>query len=243
VSEVFLYEHTPNPEKVIARAARLCYSPATLEELTKEIDESDVDKFIQKLFQLGHLSPFEHASVTFGIKCSRACSHQAVRHRIASFSQKSQRYISENNFKFFIPKTIKNSDFKMDYYILMAQIQLLYNKMKETEIPNEDIRYILPNACETLFFVTMNFRELLHFFNVRCCQRAQWEIRYIAMKMLWFARQIAPNIFMGAGPSCYTNGSCPEGKMSCGKFKWVKEIFSDNDKLISESKVNDNEIE
>lgn len=242
MSEVFLHEHTPNPEKVIARTARLCYSPATLEDLTKEINESDVTKFVQKLFELGHLSPFEHASATYGIRCSRACSHQSVRHRIASFSQKSQRYVSENNFKFFIPKSIKDSDeFRMNYYVLMAQIMKLYNDM-DKKIPNEDRRYVLPNACETSFFVTMNFRELLHFFNVRCCQRAQWEIRYIAMKMLYFARQIAPNIFMGAGPSCYTNGSCPEGKMSCGKFKWVKEIFSDNDKLINESKVNDNEI-
>jgi len=228
LSEVFLIEHTPNPEKVIAQAARLCYSSSSIEELTNEIDKTDVSKFIQKLFELGHLSPFEHANFTFGVKCSRACSHQWVRSMIASHSQKSQRYVKEKQFEYYIPPSIKNSDYKTKYCDLMENIQSLYNKMdKMDNIPNEDKRFILPNACQTQIITTMNARELIHFFSVRCCNRSQWEIRDIARKMLYLVRLKAPNIFNTAGPGC-VSGSCPEGKMSCGKAKEVRETIINN---------------
>ena len=240
MSEVFLIEHTPDPEKLIAKAAKLCYSPSPIENVIEQIDCEDTEKFIKKLFELNHLSPFEHANFTFGVKCSRACSHQWVRSRIASHSQKSMRYVKENQFDFYIPPSIKNSIFRMEYCHLMRQIQDLYNVMEN--IPNEDRRFILPIACQTQIITTMNARELIHFFSVRCCNRAQWEIRGIARKMLYLVRQIAPNIFNNAGPNCLTR-KCPEGKMSCGKFTEVREIFKNDDALFFEiQKIKENEL-
>jgi thymidylate synthase ThyX len=136
-------------------------------------------------------------------------------------SQKSQRYVKEKQFEYYIPPSIKNSKFSSQYNSLMENIQLLYNEMEE--IPNEDRRFILPNACKTQLFVTMNARELIHFFSVRCCQRAQWEIRDIARKMLYLVKEVAPNIFYNAGPGC-VKGNCPEGKMTCGKANEIREI-------------------
>lgn len=241
MAEVFLIEYTPNPELVITKAAKLCYSPASIEDMIKKINDEDISKFIQILFRMNHLSPFEHANFTFGLKCSRACSHQWVRSRIASHSQKSQRYVNEDQFKYITPPSINNSIYKGKYNEIMKEIQNFYNSMEN--IPNEDKRFVLPNACETQIITTMNARELIHFFSVRCCNRSQWEIRSIARKMLYLVRQVAPNIFGNAGPNCLTK-NCPEGKMTCGKLKETREIFKNDDTLFFEiHKIKDDEMD
>ena len=231
-----LLAHTPNPEAVIASAARLCYSSATIDDLMKKSeDDESRRKYIDMLMSLGHESPIEHVSFTFGIEgISRACSHQLVRHRIASYSQKSQRYVDETNFDYVIPESIKNcSGALMAYEYLMASIQVDYETIRGCLIEdfinqgmdekaaekkaNEDARMILPNACCTSIIVTMNVRSLFNFFKHRCCNRAQWEIRAVANEMHRQCMEIAPNIFKYAGPECITKGKCPEGKMTCGK--------------------------
>jgi len=222
--KVTLLNYTPNPEETVAMAARLCYSNLTIEDI-KNISEKNYKKLIKNLIQKGHLSPIEHVSFTFGIEgISRACSHQLVRHRLASYSQQSQRYVNlEETFNFIIPPSIKqNPDIEKLYIDFMKNAQetykLIIKKFNEKGIKGElayqDARFVLPNACETKIIVTMNARELLHFFKLRCCQRAQWEIRLLAEKMLQLVKKVAPTIFFNAGPSCLS-GKCPENKNNC----------------------------
>lgn len=245
MSDVFLMEYTPNPEKLVVLAAKLCYSDKDIMDLNNIVDklivgDNEIPYFINILFKMGHLSPFEHANFTFGLKCSRSCSLQWVRSRIASHSQRSQRYVSEKQFKSYIPKSILESKHLEKFNNLMVEIQNVYNAMDD--IPSEDKRSVLPNACQTQLITTMNARELIHFFNVRCCNRAQSEIRFIATKMLYLVRQVAPNIFGNAGPNCIS-GKCPEGKMTCGKSSEIKDIFDNDDILFFEmQKIKDNEI-
>jgi len=233
--KVLLIKHTPNPEETIAMAAKLCYSPSGIESLKEKIEAKDQRKFVEKLAKMGHMSPLEHSSFTFAIEgISRACSHQLVRHRLASYSQQSQRYVSEEaGFDYVIPKTIKG-DKELERYFkdVMSKTQKAYNhivqKLNEKgikgEAANQDARFVLPNACETKIIVTMNARELLHFFKQRCCNRAQWEIRAMAIEMLQLVKAIAPIIFSKAGPSCL-KGACPEGEYTCGRIKEVREQF------------------
>lgn len=234
--KVELLAHTPEPEKVIATAAKLCYSSSDISTLQDNLTEDKITKFIDMLMSLGHESPVEHVSFTFGIEgISRACSHQLVRHRIASYSQKSQRYVSENQFEYITPTAIEDvSSAKNKYDKLMNYIQSEYNNIRDElinyhiskgydkkvaeKMANEDARYVLPNACETKIIVTMNIRSLFNFFRHRCCNRAQWEIRNVANEMLKLCLQKAPHIFANAGPSCIADGKCPEGKMTCGKY-------------------------
>ena len=230
--KVILLEHTPNPEQIIAMAAKLCYSKVGVEELRDKLDKKSVQSFLQRLVDLGHESPLEHISFTFGIEgISRSCSHQLVRHRMASFSQQSQRYVNLNEtFNYITPDCVK--DYCEKYYDdLMAKIHDSYVAMssflKDKFIENgmdeksaekkaiENARYILPNACETKTVVTMNARSLLNFFKLRCCNRAQDEIRAVADEMLKLCKEVAPMIFSHAGAPCM-HGKCTEGKMSCG---------------------------
>jgi len=215
--EVKLLSFTPEPEKVVAAAARICYSSQSGAAIADSFDEDKAEEFIAKLIQLGHFSPFEHASFTFAIDgVSRSLSHQLVRHRIASYSQKSQRYVKENGFAYVTPKSITASpQQEAEYKSLMEQIQQAYNALLAAGIPAEDARYILPNATETNLVVTMNARSLLNFFQLRCCRRAQTEIRQLAWQMLKQVRQVAPMLFANAGPTCLTLGICYEGAMSC----------------------------
>ncbi len=225
---VQLIEYTPNPEKVVAAAARLCYSPLSANEIMDGLNEQMVESFLQKLTDMGHSSPLEHASFTFAIEgVSRALSHQLVRHRIGvSFSQKSQRYVKEKQFEYIVPPSIvKKELLKEKYEAQMAQIQSLYNEFLQAGLPAEDARYLLPNAAETKLVVTMNARSLHHFFRLRCCNRAQWEIRAMAKQMLVEVRKVAPTLFAKAGPSCETEGICYEGKMCCGKAKTLAQIM------------------
>ena len=232
---VTLIRYTQNPEETIAMAARLCYSDADIMDIKNNTESKDNAKFIGRLLSMGHLSAFEHASFTFGIEgISRALLAQITRHRIASFSVKSQRYVSAtkedgNTFNYIIPPAIEElgKEAVDKYNNQMATIQEWYTEWQvalgnKGESSNEDARFILPNASETKMVITMNARELLHFFNLRCCNRAQWEIREVAWQMLKEVSEIAPNIFKDAGPSCIA-GKCSEGVKTCGKMNEVKE--------------------
>ena len=213
---VTLLAHTPDPEKIVAAAARLCYSNSEISEIMENFTEEKIEKFIEKLKSLGHESPLEHVSFTFGIEgISRACSHQLVRHRIASYSQKSQRYVSEYSFDYVIPPEIENSIYKSEYERMMFTIQDFYNDLRAMGLEPEDARMVLPNACCTSIIITMNARSLLNFFKLRDCNRAQWEIRELSREMMKICKEIAPLLFKGAGASC-RSGKCSEGSMSCG---------------------------
>ena len=221
--EVTLITHTPEPEKIIAGAAKLCYSSSDIKSLMDGLTTEKIESFIKKLTDLGHQSPLEHCTFTFGIEgVSRSLSHQMVRHRIASYSQKSQRYVKEGQFEYITPPSIsENPDIKYIYNDFMIKSQATYNYLIDNGVPAEDARFVLPNACETKMVATMNIRTLLHFFEERCCERAQWEIREMANTMLEICKEVAPNIFAKAGASC-VRGKCKEGKMSCGKPKGGK---------------------
>jgi len=225
--KVALLQHTPDPERTVALAARLCYSPAGIDELQTRLSTADITSFLEKIMSLGHQSVLEHASFTFGIDgISRTTSHQLVRHRIASFSQQSQRYVSHRErFAAVTPPTIgERPELLARFEAQLQELHRTYAEMVEAGIPAEDARYILPNATQTNIIMTMNARELLHFFGLRCCERAQWEIRAMAVEMLRLVKRVAPTIFHGAGPGCVT-GRCPEGSMTCGKAAEVRERF------------------
>lgn len=217
---VELIAWTPDPERTVAAAARLCYSPASAAEIARDMSPEKTRTFVEKLVELGHQSPLEHVSFTFAIDgVSRALSHQLVRHRIASYSQKSQRYVDEKEFTWIMPPSIeKNPGAKKLFEAQIEAVRRCYAELS-VAVPREDARYILPNACETKLVVTMNARSLLHFFRVRCCNRAQWEIRRLAEMMLAEVRTAAPDLFKVAGPPCVTEKICPEGDMSCGRLR------------------------
>ena len=218
--KVKLLEYTPDPERVVAMAARLCYSAIGAEELAQRLSEEKVREMVRKMVKLGHASTIEHVSFTFGIEgVSRVLTHQLVRHRIASYDQQSQRYVPSHGFPYITPPTIaENPAAKERFTALMEEIRSAYDELTEMGIPKEDARYVLANAAETKILVTMNARALMHFFNLRCCLRAQWEIRDMAYKMLAAVKEVAPTLFHNAGASCVNTGRCPEGDMTCGKF-------------------------
>ena len=230
--KVILLAHTPEPEKTCALAARTCYSAMEYDELQALVEEKDQEAFLKRIVASGHLSVLEHASFTFGISgVSRSLLAQLTRHRIASFSVQSQRYVSlEKGFGYVIPPRIKalGEDAEAEYRRQMNQMHQWYigwqEKLGKGEGSNEDARFVLPNACETHITVTMNARELLHFFSLRCCNRAQWEIRALAREMLRLCKQVAPVIFENAGPGC-VSGACPEGARSCGKAAEMRAFY------------------
>lgn len=212
---VKLLTHTPEPEKIVAAAARLCYSDKEISEIMDNFTDEKIEKFLNKLVSLGHESPLEHITFTFGVEgISRACSHQLVRHRIASYSQKSQRYVDESNFSYVIPKNLNAVDIAY-YDYMMFTIGEFYKDLRAMGLEPEDARMILPNACCTSIIVTMNARSLLNFFKHRDCNRAQWEIRELSREMMALCKEVAPRIFFKAGASC-RRGKCSEGSMSCG---------------------------
>jgi len=222
-----LLTHTPEPEKVVSLAARLCYSPSSISDLQQRMDTTDIEAFLDKIMSLGHHSVLEHAAFTFGIEgISRVTTHQLVRHRIASYSQQSQRYVShKDEFTSIMPDTIADNQEARQIFAFMSEtVHKAYAQLVEMGIPAEDARYILPNATETKIIMTMNARELLHFFALRCCQRAQWEIREMSVEMLRLVKKVAPAIFRGAGPGC-VGGPCPEGQFCCGQTTEIREYF------------------
>lgn len=222
--KVKLICHTPEPERTVAMSARLCYSPVGAEQLAENMSNEQVDKLVQKIVELGHASTMEHVSFTFAIEgVSRVLTHQLVRHRIASYSQQSQRYVGEHDFEYILPPSVAaNEKARTKFTALMDQIRSAYDELVDLGIPKEDARYCLANATETKIVVTMNARTLLHFFQVRCCMRAQWEIRCMAELMLAEVRKVAPLLFKNAGPTCVTQHYCGEGTMTCGRLTAMK---------------------
>ncbi len=249
--KVELLSCTPNADKLIAAAAKLCYAKSDIDTLMEKLTPDKVESFLAMLTELGHESPVEHASFTFGIEgVSRALLAQITRHRIASFSVQSQRYVDKSGFDYILPPEIADvpeaeAEFKAameedarHYASLKALLtekrmeKLVSEGMDEAaarkaaeKSANEDARFVLPNACDTRMIVTMNVRSLWNFFKLRCCSRAQWEIREVATEMLRLCREAAPLLFATAGPACLT-GKCAEGAYSCGKIKEVRETFS-----------------
>lgn len=228
---VVLLSHTPSPETVCALAARTCYSALDEKGLEEKVSSGDQSAFLRGIVKSGHLSVLEHASFTFFAEgVSRSLLAQISRHRIASFSVQSQRYVNlSSGFDYVIPPRIKElgEEEAQKYAEQMQKMHewYLYWQDKLGENANEDARFVLPNACETHITFTMNARELLHFFSLRCCNRAQWEIRELATEMLRLCREKAPVIFENAGPGC-VRGSCPEGGRTCGKAQETRERFA-----------------
>lgn len=223
---VKLLEHTPNPEHLVAQAAKQCYDAGFIGNAYNQLFPQSDEARIRKVRDMGHLSVFEHASFTFAIEgISRACSHQLVRFRVASFSQQSQRYcfLGEDFGRVKPPSIEANLSASNMFDIMMNDIGRAYNYfVKECSIPAEDARFVLPNACETNIIVTMNARELIHAFGLRCCTHAQWEIRNMFNKMLPMCREKAPVLFEKAGAPCDVNGTCPEGSRCCGKVNNIE---------------------
>ena len=217
--KVSLLYHTPEPELAVATAARLCYAEEGGADLYENMTPEQVRKVLSTIMRSGHYSTLEHASYTFSVEgVSRALTHQLVRHRLASFNQQSQRYVRfTEGIESVTPASIsENEEAAKVFASALEATSEAYAKMLELGIPAEDARYILPNAAYSNIVVTMNVRELLHFFSLRCCKRAQWEIREMALEMLELARETSPYIFEEAGAPC-VRGACPEGKMSCGE--------------------------
>ena len=216
--DVTLLYHTPEPERAVATAARLCYAPVGGRELMESLTDEKIRKVLTTIMSSGHFSTLEHASYTFAVEgVSRALTHQLVRHRLASYNQQSQRYVKFKEEPPIVrPASVDtNPEAAQAFDEAIDACWQAYDKLVQAGVPAEDARYILPNACETKIVVTMNIRELMHFFSIRCCNRAQWEIRELAWKMLELVRPTAPFIFRTAGPGCM-RGACPEGKMCCG---------------------------
>lgn len=238
--KVILLRHTPNPEETVAMAAKLCYSPSDIEALREKVSTKDQKSFVERLMKMGHMSPVEHATFTFAIEgISRACSHQLVRHRLASYSQQSQRYVSERSqesiFDYIIPPSIAgDKEAKKAFEKFMTQAQKAYDLLVMNlnkrgisgEAASQDARFVLPNAAETKIIATMNARELLHFFRQRCCLRAQWEIRQMADEMLKLVVKTSPVIFRRSGPGCIS-GPCPEGEYTCGRINEVRKRYKE----------------
>lgn len=248
---VRLIAHTPEPEKVVAAAAKLCYSDAHIPDLLDGLDEAKTARFLEMLSDLGHASPIEHASFTFGIEgVSRTLLAQITRHRIASFSVQSQRYVRLDDFRYVVPPEIEAvpaakqaflesmQEDARRYLDLVDKLEQSHTqrlmeeglpekqaRAKAAKLANEDARFVLPNACETKLVMTMNARSLHNFFRLRCCRRAQWEIRALAEQMLRLVLPVAPHLFAKAGPACLT-GPCPEGRMCCGQTDQVRAEYA-----------------
>ncbi len=234
---VILIRHTPLPEETVGLGARLCYSRAGIPDLLERVSEKDQSDFVEKIMKMGHESVLEHVSFTFGIEgVSRTLLAQLTRHRIASFSVQSQRYVSyENGFGYILPPRIAalGEEAAAEFQRQMDTMETWYRQWQEKlgktgEGTNEDARFVLPNACETKLLMTMNARELRHFFALRMCYRAQWEIRELARQMYLICFREAPSLFSDAGPGCLRK-QCPEGEKSCGR---MAEIRREREQLI-----------
>ena len=228
--KVELLQHTVNPEELISLGARLCYAGGNSDTLREKISSADQRGFLEKLMQMGHLSVLEHASFSFLIEgVSRTLLAQLTRHRIASFSVQSQRYVSyEKGFGYIVPPAIEElgEEAVREYETQMQTMHQWYVDWQQKlgacgEKSNEDARFVLPNACETRLVCTMNLRELRHFFALRMCMRAQWEIRAMAEEMFKACYKVAPILFADAGPECLRKG-CSEGAKSCGQMRAIK---------------------
>lgn len=228
--EIKLIAYTPKPDMVCAAAAFTSWKKKTTAQLFEELNEKEALDFLKMVIGFGHFSVTEHANFTFSISgVSRALTHQLVRHRIASYTQQSQRYVkfSREELQYVTPPTIEeDKEAKKLYDELMIKVADVYEKLIDKKIPPEDARFVLPNAATTNIVVTMNARELLHFIRLRTCERTQWEIRDAATEMLKLAKKVAPTLFSDGGPCCVI-GPCPEGKLTCGKMVEVRKRFKE----------------
>lgn len=250
--KVELLTYTPDADKLVAAAAKLCYAKSDIGTLMDKLTPEKVADFLKLLGDLGHESPVEHASFTFGIEgVSRTLLAQLTRHRIASYSVQSQRYVEKSGFEYITPpeiatipeaKAIFEEEMRRDAEAYDKLRSILKEKHKARlisegkseadaekaagKLANEDARFVLPNACDTRIIMTMNTRSLYTFFALRCCTRAQWEIRELATEMLRLVKAAAPLLFAAAGPSC-VSGPCPEGTMCCGKTLEVRKKFKE----------------
>ena len=249
--KVQLLAYTPEPEKIVAAAAKLCYAHCGVDELLEGLTAEKAREFVLRLAEMGHESPVEHVSFTFAIEgVSRSLLAQITRHRIASYSVQSQRYVRLENFEYVVPPEIEKNEAAREAYLEMMRAEAeSYEKIasllkedhkkalmeageeeksaarKAEKLAIEDARFVLPNACDTKMIVTMNARSLYNFFAHRCCSRAQWEIRALAEEMLRLVYPIAPALFAKAGPPC-VKGPCPEGRMSCGRAAEVRDRYA-----------------
>ena len=222
--EAELVDYTSDPERNVALAARLCYSSKDPDELREDMSRADIERLVRKIINLGHYSTLEHTYFYFAVKCSRVTSHQLVRQRIGtSFSQRSQRYVTEDDYDYLVPPSIKKNKEALEMFDdKMQEMKEVYNKLLELGIPKEDARFILP-TIKTNLMVSFNARSLYHFIKLRTCNRAQWEIRDIANQMLDQVKEVAPVLFEIAGPPCVKENHCPEGDLSCGRIENIKE--------------------
>ena len=217
--KVKLLSYTPAPVRVVACAARICTSGAGADALNEKITDARAVQLARKMISCGHLSTLEHVSFTFAVEgVSRVLTHQLVRHRIASYEQQSQRYVRAGAACVVPPAIAANEELRARYESLVQAARDFYEELTAAGIKKEDARYILPHGMETKILITMNGRSLLHFFRLRCCQRAQWEIRALAAGMLKEARRVAPVLFEKAGATCEAEGRCPEGEKACGRL-------------------------
>lgn len=227
---VRLLKYTPDPELLCAAAAMTSYKSEGTSKLLEKLDLEKARKTIRRVTDYGHYSVIEHASFTFSVESvSRALTHQLVRHRIASYTQQSQRYVTYNTLEHYVtpPSVLENEEAKKTFDDTLMKMSEAYQKLLKQGVPKEDARFILPNAAKTNILITMNARELRHFFSLRCCERSQWEIREMAIEMLRLAKRAAPTIFENAGPSCVELGYCPEGvlKPPACKIEEIKKKF------------------
>jgi thymidylate synthase (FAD) len=231
--DVRLLAHTPEPLALIYAAFRQCYHAGYVADMWPKLLAGDIPRdkqadFVARILESGHVSPIEHVSFTFAVEgVSRALTHQLVRHRIASYSQQSQRYVDASSFDYILPPAVANIPKARERFeAFMAQAGAAYQDLKAIleqagrgDKAKEDARFVLPQAAETRIVATMNCRSLLNFFEQRCCNRAQWEIRALADSMLALCRERLPEVFSLAGAKCERLGYCPEGeKFSCGKY-------------------------
>lgn len=246
--KVELLAYTPEADKLVAAAAKLCYAKSDIDSLLLNLTPEKTEAFLDKLMGLGHESPVEHASFTFGIEgVSRTLLAQLTRHRIASFSVQSQRYVDKSGFSYITPPEVADCPEALSVYLeSMERAAKDYDRLRQLliekhtkvlvaegksekdalavaeKMANEDARFVLPGACDTRIIMTMNTRSLYNFFKLRCCNRAQWEIRDMAWQMLALVKKASPLLFRGAGPAC-AKGGCSEGAMSCGKAKEIRQ--------------------
>lgn len=242
--KVILLRATPDPDEIVALGARLCYARADVDALQERVQSADQRAYVGRVMERGHLSVAEHAVFTFAVEgVSRALLAQLTRHRIASFSVQSQRYVSlADGFDYVIPPSVEalGEEEKREFAREMEQMHAWYLRWQARlggagEAANQDARFVLPNACATRLVLTMNARELMHFFELRCCGRAQWEIRELAWRMLALCRGAAPALFEQAGPACL-RGPCPEGRNTCGGADAVR---ARSERLSSAQKSSD----
>ena len=216
--KVTLTRVTENPIGAIEEAACNCYN-----------SEPTGGKIMKSCYNSGHHSVLEFCDFTFHIEgVSRALTHQLVRHRLASYAQRSQRYCGENNFDYVTPLSIsKNPEAEHIYKSLMGYINMQYKKLQQLGIPNEDVRMVLPNACETVIEVKMNLRSLIHFMNERLCTRAQWEIRQLAREMKRCVEEQYPELAKYLVPKCEIHEDMPfcTEHNSCGRHITLREMY------------------